>query len=699
MGLMTKMRDNAHVFIIVFAVVFIAFWVVSDLDIGSLMQGSRNEIAKIGEKSISYQEFQDVVERIAEQRRQQNNGKELTENDYIQIREQVWNDYVTQGVVEQAIEEFGITVNDEEIADWVWGPNPPQELTQYFIDSTGQFNRDAYEQFLREPGAENIQALVGLEQQLKSQLLREKLTNILTSAVMVSEEDTKTSFVEQNIDFTTSYVFFDPRVFAAKDTAAPTDDEYREYYEKNKERFKTEEMRKVKYVLFPDIPSKADTAAIVNELNTLRDMVNSGTDFLEVVASSSEEPYDSSKWVNREQAPQAVANTVFDQPVGSIVGPVAHETGLSLFKIVGERSGSATLYQASHILFRTDGGQDEAAQLAKAQQALARARGGADFEKLASELSEEPGAKERGGMLPWFAKDRMVKEFEDAVIAGKNGDIVGPVKTQFGYHVIKVGGRSTRELQLAEIRLSIRSSSGTKDELFERARDFAYFASENGFEKEAQTSQLQVQESSEFTKESGSFIPGIGSNPALVKFSFENSVGDISEVHRVANGYVVAELSGERKAGYRELDELREQLKPQVVFERQMKKTLAAARSTAGGKSLEQIAQSKPGLSVVQTPPFKIQAGVPNVGPDQAYIGTMLRLKQGESSKPFRGLRGIYVMRLDGKGAFDETAYKVKKSELRQQSLSQRQNEFIQNWLEQRKKEISIVDNRDVFFR
>lgn len=56
-------------------------------------------------------------------------------------------------------------------------------------------------------------------------------------------------------------------------------------------------------------------------------------------------------------------------------------------------------------------------------------------------------------------------------------------------------------------------------------------------------------------------------------------------------------------------------------------------------------------------------------------------------------------MRLDGKGAFDETAYKVKKSELRQQSLSQRQNEFIQNWLEQRKKEISIVDNRDVFFR
>lgn len=96
MGMMTKMRDNAHVFIIAFIVVFVAFWVISDVDLGSIMQGSANEIGNVGGKAISYQEFQAVVDRVSEQRRQQNEGRELTENDFMQIREQVWNDFVTQ---------------------------------------------------------------------------------------------------------------------------------------------------------------------------------------------------------------------------------------------------------------------------------------------------------------------------------------------------------------------------------------------------------------------------------------------------------------------------------------------------------------------------------------------------------------------------------------------------------------------------
>jgi peptidyl-prolyl cis-trans isomerase D len=340
MGMMTKMRDNAHVFIIAFAVVFIAFWVVSDVDLPSVLGGSRNEIANIGGKSITYQEFQAVVDRVAEQRREQNAGKELTDNDYIQIREQVWNDFLTQAVLDEATKEFGVSVSDQEITDWVWSADPPRELAQYFADSTGQFNRDAYESFLRNPGPENREALISLEQQLKATLLREKLTNILTSSVIVSEEQLRSNFVEQNIDFVASYLFFDPNVFAASDTTAPSDDEFKAYYNKYKNRFKTDAMRKMKYVLFQDVPSKSDTTAIVNELETFRDLVEKGTDFLELVKSNSEEQFDSARWFSREQvSPQAVS-AVFDQPVGAIAGPVASETGLSLYKVVAERQAA-----------------------------------------------------------------------------------------------------------------------------------------------------------------------------------------------------------------------------------------------------------------------------------------------------------------------------------------------------------------------
>jgi len=100
------------------------------------------------------------------------------------------------------------------------------------------------------------------------------------------------------------------------------------------------------------------------------------------------------------------------------------------------------LVKASHILFRVpDGATPDQAKAAenKAKAAIVRANKGEDFTKLAAELSEEPGAAQRGGDLGFFPKDKMVPEFADASFAMKKGDVSAtPVKTKFGYHVIKV---------------------------------------------------------------------------------------------------------------------------------------------------------------------------------------------------------------------------------------------------------------------
>ena len=97
--------------------------------------------------------------------------------------------------------------------------------------------------------------------------------------------------------------------------------------------------------------------------------------------------------------------------------------------------------KASHILFMVT--KDDSPDVAKqkedaAKKAAARAKKGEDFNKLAKELSEEPDAKESGGDLGFFSKDRMVPEFADAAFKQKPGEISEPVKTQFGWHVIKV---------------------------------------------------------------------------------------------------------------------------------------------------------------------------------------------------------------------------------------------------------------------
>ena len=83
---------------------------------------------------------------------------------------------------------------------------------------------------------------------------------------------------------------------------------------------------------------------------------------------------------------------------------------------------------ASHILVSTE---------EEAQSCLNRVNAGESFEEVAKEESKCPSAK-KGGSLGWFKRGMMVREFENAAFTAKKGDVVGPVKTEFGYHLIKV---------------------------------------------------------------------------------------------------------------------------------------------------------------------------------------------------------------------------------------------------------------------
>src|SRR6476619_4801456 len=95
---------------------------------------------------------------------------------------------------------------------------------------------------------------------------------------------------------------------------------------------------------------------------------------------------------------------------------------------------------ARHILFRTPAGDDKSSKEAedKVKAVIARLKKGEDFAKVAGEVTEDPSGKANGGDLGYFTKDQMVPEFAEAAFKLDKGDISEPVKTQFGWHVIKV---------------------------------------------------------------------------------------------------------------------------------------------------------------------------------------------------------------------------------------------------------------------
>ncbi|WP_313320678.1 peptidyl-prolyl cis-trans isomerase [Stenotrophomonas sp.] len=201
---------------------------------------------------------------------------------------------------------------------------------------------------------------------------------------------------------------------------------------------------------------------------------------------------------------------------------------------------------ASHILISagSDAASQQAAE-AKASKLAAEAKQGADFAALAKANSEDPGSKDAGGDLGWVEKGVMVKPFEDALFAMKAGDVVGPVKTEFGYHVLKLReikggeGRSFEEVrdQLAAEQLQA-DTEKSFSEFSGRLVDLVY-KNPTALEPAAKEVGLPVQTLGPFTRATAS---GIATNPAVLKAAFSDNLvedGTVSDPIEIAPNHSV----------------------------------------------------------------------------------------------------------------------------------------------------------------
>ena len=113
-----------------------------------------------------------------------------------------------------------------------------------------------------------------------------------------------------------------------------------------------------------------------------------------------------------------------------------------------KQMGEVQEVHARHILIRAAPGDEKASKAAedKIKAVIARLKKGEDFEKVAKEVTEDPSGKANGGDLGYFTKEQMVPEFSDVAFKLEKGQISEPVKTQFGWHVIKVDDKRIKPL-------------------------------------------------------------------------------------------------------------------------------------------------------------------------------------------------------------------------------------------------------------
>ena len=709
MPIMNRMRESMPVILfgllIAFLITIIFEW---GMDYLGMRGGQSNTVGEIEGRKITYQEYSELVKQASENQKSQT-GAEPDETQLKQTRQQVWDQLVTQRLVEKEIEKLGLRVSDQEIIDWVRGENPPEDLKRNFIDSTGQFRRDMYDQFLSNPNQfiKNEQDpnygtkwLADFEKGLRQRRLSEKLQSLLTASLRVGEGEVKRRFADQNIKYNAAYAFFDPNVFVKDADVTVSDTDVKEFYEKNLDQYKFEATRKLKFVVFNENPSAQDSADALKSIQDDYKNAMSGTNFLTLVANRSDKP-DSGSWFKHGELSPAIEGALFTSKVGSIVGPVSEFDGYHLLKILDERKGTGEFVKASHILIPVPNSADSVQAKVTAAEVAKLAKSGQDFSALAVKYSKDPSNAQKGGDLGWFGKGRMVPQFEAACFKAKVGEVVGPVRTPFGLHIIRVTGRDARELKVARIISKIAASPQTRSDISERAKDFALNAKESEFTKEAKAISVEPREAD--IQEKGGVIPGLGVNESVTKWAFNNKVGSVSEPFTIQNGSAVFTIVESKDAGVRPFDELKESLKPQVLREKKLEKTKELAgqfkSKLAQGDSVTKINSLDSRAQVQRANDFTLIGGVPGVGRDMNFLGGVEALNIGQISSQVGSQRGVYLIQLITKTSFDSTAYKAQVETLRTQMLQEKRNRYISEWLTKLKESASIEDHRDTFYR
>lgn len=703
MGLMNKLRDKTHIILIILILAFLATIVFEwGMDYLGVRGGQVTELGTVNGQEIKYTEYENQVNFAIEQQKQQT-GEDPDESMLKIIRDQVWDQMVTQILAEQQIKKLGITVTNQEILNWVY--NSPQTLPDVikknFVDSTGQFNMSIYQQALATKTPEVQKFWSQVEDYLKQTMLSQKLQSVITGTVRVTESEVMQKFKDENVKASFNFIFLDANSIT-DDKVQLTEDELKTYYDAHKDEYRRDESAKLKYIMFPDVATKEDSTSVEKQLKALvKDLkklnpVDSTT--YGVVNDYSSNKF-ANKFIKPNEISSEVASFLFSAAKDSVSDVIMAADGYHLVRMLDVKEGTESFSNASHILVNF--GTDTNAAKLKAEQVYNRLKAGEDFSKLAAENSDDPGNKFKGGDLGWFGKGAMVKEFEDAVMSAKLGDVVGPVKTQFGFHIIKVNSRQSKEFKLADIKIAVKPSARTKDLARKRAEDFVYIVKNSGFDEEAKKLGLQVIDMpNSITK--GAFIPGVGQNPTITKFALSEKKGSVSTPIKTQSGYAIYYIVDQFPAGFSSFEEIKTTVLPQAV---RLQKKLDQLKFQAqdmknkAGNDLNSLKNINPQILILTADTVSIAAPHPSVGNDFDFNNIVFKMQSGQISDPIRTNRGYFIVQMKSITPFDQAKFQQEFETIRNGIITQKKQTIVQDWITELKESAEIVDNRDIFFR
>lgn len=542
MGVMEKMRKSTGVILWVLIFSFGILWALADTKVFDAMQAGPNNLGEVNGDPISLEEYNSRISYYIDQYSQQT-GNSITPEMRAYYEDQAWEELVSSKLIQQKMDDLGITVTDQEVVEMITGENPDPFIRQQFQREDGTIDRVALQSAIEAP--ENSQVWVMVEQQLRQKRRQQKMSNYVQSAMEVSSYEVEQAYIKRNTFADVSFVRF-PFAEIPDSAVNVTESDLRSYYNNNEEQYTRQESYRFKYVSFDKTATKEDTARIQKEMQDLRsDFEQTENDSLFLVRYQSATPY-SAEFVKKSEINEKY-QPVLDLENGEVSQAITQDGQVFSIKKLDERQD-----EVKFVVFTFDITADPIATVDK------KAEEADDFSFFAEEDGFEEEAERREFEVkeafatkgnPFIAGLGQSRQIMNFLETASEEAISSPIELSNQFVVLKVTEitpEGTRPFE--EVRSQIETiviNSKRKEQLVDRVNNL--LASNETLEAIASASGREVS-TAENLSMNASVIPGAGREPRVVGAIFGLEESETSGPISGDNAVFVAKIDNRTDA-------------------------------------------------------------------------------------------------------------------------------------------------------
>lgn len=479
------------------------------------------------------------------------------------------------------------------------------------------------------------------EMERSEELVLNKLRAVVLSGVSVSEDEAKAWYNWSKAKVRIEYMLFSPDRYQ---DVQPTDEQVQAFFNDHKDNYRTEPKVKARYIRFSPDAYKAEIK-------------------------------------------------LSDENIAEY-----YNSHLQEFK-------TKKRVKARHILLKLDEKEDAEAverRKAEAMKIYEMAKAGKDFSELAKQYSEGP-SKAQGGDLGWFTRDRMVKPFADKAFAMAVNEISEPLRTSFGWHIIKV-----EQIEEAATRSLEEATGGIRAKLTdEKAKALALEKAEALYDsvfdgddlaEAGKAHNVPVDETKLFTAK-GPKEKGIAQAQKFANIAFGLETMAISEVQDFGDSYYILQVTQKAQAAIPDFDQVADRVMADARKDQQKQQAKADAEALLaeakdGGTFTELGAQK--GIQLKVSDFFARNASIPQIGYEQQinHAAFLLTPQKPLAQEALQGRKGWYVIRLQERQAPAEEGFGKEKESIVKRLTQQKRQTAYQNWLAELRSRSEIDVNK-----